>query len=52
MKIICPVTSDDVIAEGQMLHHCVGTYVHRIVNGECVAYIMQGIRDVLLREGR
>ncbi|MBD5170051.1 MAG: hypothetical protein HDT20_08055 [Oscillibacter sp.] len=46
MKIICPVTPDDVIAEGQTLHHCVGSYIHRIANGECLVLFVRRCEDI------
>lgn len=36
LKIICPSVPDDVIAEGHALHHCVGSYIDRIVRKECM----------------
>lgn len=30
MKIVCPATPEDIIAEGNALHHCVGGYVDRV----------------------
>ena len=46
MTIICPVTPDDVITEGQTLHHCVGSYIHRIANGECLILFLRRSDDV------
>ena len=30
LQIVCPKQTDDLIAEGQALHHCVGTYIERV----------------------
>lgn len=34
--IVLPKNSREVVLEGQALHHCVGTYVKDIVNGNCL----------------
>ena len=36
LKIICPSIPDDVITEGHVLHHCVGSYIDRIIKNECI----------------
>ena len=36
MCIVCPKTPDEIVAEGHALHHCVGTYVERVENHECL----------------
>lgn len=36
LKLICPSVPDDVIAEGHALHHCVGSYIDRVVGKECI----------------
>jgi hypothetical protein len=33
-EIVVPNTTSDIVREGQELHHCVGTYVDRVVKGE------------------
>lgn len=33
-SVIIPHTTDDIVNEGRYLHHCVGSYVNRIINGE------------------
>ena len=30
MKIVYPASLDDIVAEGQALHHCVGSYVDKV----------------------
>lgn len=35
-KIILPKNSRDVVLEGNALHHCVGSYVQRIVDKQCL----------------
>lgn len=32
--IVVPATMDDIIAEGRVMHHCVGSYANRHANGE------------------
>lgn len=34
--ISIPQITGEIIKEGQELHHCVGTYVERVVRGECI----------------
>ena len=45
LKIMYPATPDDVIAEGQMLHHCVGDYVDRVANHECIILFLRQCSD-------
>lgn len=33
-KIILPTTAQDIVTEGNRMHHCVGSYVDRVVNGD------------------
>lgn len=47
MKIVYPSTPDDVIAEGHALHHCVGGYVGRVTNNECVILFLRRCSDPL-----
>lgn len=35
-KIVLPKNSRDVVLEGNALHHCVGSYVQRIVDRQCL----------------
>ena len=41
MKILYPATPDDVILEGNTLHHCVGGYVDRIARKECIILFLR-----------
>lgn len=41
MKIVYPEKPDDIIAEGQALHHCVGGYVDRVANQECIILFLR-----------
>lgn len=41
MKIVLPSTPDEIIAEGQALHHCVGTYVERVAKHECIILFLR-----------
>jgi hypothetical protein len=34
-EIIYPKASDEVVAEGKALRHCVGSYIQSVVRGEC-----------------
>ena len=33
-KIVIPTTAQDIVTEGSRMHHCVGSYVDRVVNGD------------------
>lgn len=41
MKILIPSNPDEIIAEGQALHHCVGTYVERVAKHECIILFLR-----------
>ena len=36
MMMVVPASPDDIVAEGQALHHCVGTYVDRVAKRESI----------------
>jgi hypothetical protein len=33
-KIVIPTTAQDIVTEGNRMHHCVGSYVDRVINGD------------------
>ena len=33
-KIVIPTTAQDIVTEGSRMHHCVGSYVGRVLNGD------------------
>ncbi|MBQ6520547.1 MAG: PcfJ domain-containing protein [Anaerolineaceae bacterium] len=39
--VICPKTPLDMIEEGQMQSNCVGGYVKRVADGECMVFFMR-----------
>lgn len=41
MKILVPSSPDEIIAEGQALHHCVGSYVERVAKHECIILFLR-----------
>lgn len=41
MKIVYPATPEDIIAEGNALHHCVGGYVDRVARKECIILFLR-----------
>lgn len=45
MKIIRPNTPDEIIHEGNALHHCVGSYVGRIAERECLILFLRRRED-------
>ncbi len=46
MRILLPATPDEIIAEGQALHHCVGGYVDRVAKKECIILFLRQCEDV------
>jgi len=46
MRIVCPAAPRDIIAEGQALHHCVGSYVNRIDDEKCLILFVRRCEDV------
>lgn len=41
LMVVPPKNAEEIVAEGQKLHHCVGGYVTRVVNGECVILFLR-----------
>lgn len=41
IKVVLPAGPDDIIAEGQALHHCVGNYVDRVAKHECIILFLR-----------
>jgi hypothetical protein len=33
--VVIPTCGQDIVTEGERMHHCVGSYVNRVVNNEC-----------------
>lgn len=46
MMICCPQSPEEIIREGQALHHCVGTYVDRVARQECVILFLRRVAEV------
>lgn len=45
LQIVCPKQTDDLIAEGQALHHCVGTYIERVAAKECLIVFVRRVEE-------
>ena len=41
MKIVYPASLDDIIAEGNALHHCVGGYVDKVAAKKCMILFLR-----------
>lgn len=39
--LIVPANSDDIKKEGEVLHHCVGTYIERVARGETAIFFVR-----------
>lgn len=46
MRIVLPEGPDDIEAEGQALHHCVGGYVDRVAKKECIILFVRQCEDL------
>lgn len=46
MKIVCPASADALTAEGNALHHCVGGYVQRVADHECMIVFLRRCEEV------
>lgn len=46
MTIVVPNGCEDICAEGQKLHHCVGTYIDRVCKGSSVILFVRNIDDI------
>lgn len=45
MKIVYPASSDEIIAEGHALHHCVGSYVDQVAKRKCMILFLRRCKD-------
>lgn len=45
LQIVCPKQTDDLIAEGQALHHCVGTYIERVAAKKCLIVFVRRVEE-------
>ena len=45
LKIIYPQSPEEIVKEGQTLHHCVGSYVDRVANKECIILFLRNSKD-------
>lgn len=46
LRIVVPSNPDEIIAEGNALHHCVGGYVERVAKKECVILFLRRCEEV------
>ena len=46
MKMVLPANADDLAAEGNALHHCVGSYANRVAKRECVILFLRLTEDL------
>ena len=45
LQIVCPKQTDDLITEGQALHHCVGTYIDRVAAKKCLIVFVRRVEE-------
>lgn len=41
LEIVFPTCANDLIEEGKNQHNCVGSYINRILNGECIVVFVR-----------
>ena len=46
MRIIYPATPEDIAAEGDALHHCVGSYVDKVAQRKSMILFLRHCEDV------
>lgn len=46
MKLLLPSTPEELAAEGNALHHCVGSYTDRVARKECVILFLRQTEDL------
>lgn len=46
MKFLLPTTPEELAAEGNALHHCVGSYTDRVARKECVILFLRQCEDL------
>ena len=46
MKMVLPANAEDLAAEGNALHHCVGSYADRVARKECVILFLRQTEDI------
>lgn len=46
LRIVVPSNPDEIIAEGNALHHCVGGYVERVAEKKCVILFLRRCEEV------
>lgn len=44
-KLVCPQKGSDLIVEGCKMHHCVGTYIPNVINGDCLIVFIRKISN-------
>lgn len=45
LKIVYPETPEEIVQEGNALHHCVGSYVERVAAKECIIVFLRAVND-------
>lgn len=45
LMVIPPRTAEEIVEEGQKLHHCVGGYVSRVVKDECTILFLRSAKQ-------
>ena len=46
LQIVCPNNPEEIVREGQALHHCVGGYVDRVARKECLILFLRHCDDL------
>lgn len=43
--VVIPEKPEDLFLEGRLMHHCVGSYIQKILNRDCYVVFVRGIND-------
>ncbi len=46
LKLICPSVPENIIAEGHALHHCIGDYISRVAEKECIILFVRKSSEI------
>ena len=45
-KIVVPTSADDILKEGEKLHHCVGSYISKVAKRKCDILFIRKLDDI------
>ena len=45
LQIVCPKRANDLVDEGKVLHHCVGSYIDKVAEGRCLIVFVRRVEE-------